>query len=45
MSIVMGVSNYVDNDMNLDQNDFKSKIETMCYFTLTNKLYVVCLFH
>lgn len=41
MRIVIDMSNYMDDDIDLDQSDSKSKIEMMCYLIPTNKLCVV----
>lgn len=36
-----GCADYMDDDMNLEQSDFKLKIEMMYYLVLITKLYVV----
>lgn len=41
MRIIMGMFDYIDDDIDLDHNDFEPKIEMMCYFIPTNKLCVV----
>lgn len=36
-----GCVDYMDDDINLEQSDFKLKIEMMYYLVLITKLYVV----
>lgn len=40
-----GCVDYMDDDINLEQSDFKLKIEMMYYLVLITKLYVVRLLH
>lgn len=41
METIIGVFNYVDDDMDSDQSDFELKTLTMCYEILTTRLCVV----
>lgn len=45
MENVTDMLNYINNNINLDQNDFRSKIKIIYYHILTTKLYVVWSFY
>lgn len=45
MEINICIPNYMEDDTNLDQSDFESKTEMMCYLIPTTKFYMVWLLY
>lgn len=42
---IVGVPDYVDEDISPDRSDFESKISMMCHLIFTTKLCVECVFY